>query len=155
MNPVLGSLAFIDDPIFNEFVNLIVATLGFFVIVIFVRYLSAEWWSGGLKLRQYFSRRGRLRDQMATGLAAATIGGGIRNGWMWLASFLDGLGHEVGWMAHPPWLFAPVIGGSLEVAGFICIIKVFSPDEWGDLAWIVCLVVTTAIAAAAAVMRFG
>jgi hypothetical protein len=124
------------DPIAYEFVNLTLVGLCIASLTIFARYLATEFCARRLTFRTLVTSRGLLRHRMAVAIAFASAGEAGLRGWTWWSKFAGRHGFDSAWMAGSFWHFAPLVAAAIQIAGLLCFIRVFSPDEWGARAWI-------------------
>jgi|SRR5882672_595821 len=127
------------DPIFYEFLNMVVASLSIVVVVIFARYLRIEAVEGRLRLRDWLRGRAALRHQMGISMLAICTGDGLTRGWTWWARFCANINLDASWMRE--FDFFPKTTGIILTLGLLCAIRVFAPDSWGRWAWAFCVAI--------------
>lgn len=93
-----------------------------------------------------FRARGYADQVRATVAIMTTIFGEmIVHGWFWLFRMQLNAHHDsyVDWMrAHS---LAPA-GRAIEIAGVLCLIRVFRPDSWADQTWLAIGIVAVLVA---------
>src|SRR5882672_654402 len=131
----MTSLTGIDAALY-EAINLAIWLLCLGVVAVFVRYLLTEFADRKITFSSIMHRPMMMRHQMAIGIVGVTFGDfGIRL-WTWYANFAERTGVNVNWMGGLPFGLLPVFSALIEIAGLLCVIRVFSPDEWGNKAWL-------------------
>ncbi len=122
-------------PLLWEAINVLLSILLACMVLIFSRYFLAEIVSHGF-------RRARLRAGI--GLFVTMAGDLLTRGWAAAGRHFQNNDIHAAWMGQMPWALAPLIGAIICAIGLLCLIRVFSPDEWGSWGWIVCAVVAIA-----------
>jgi hypothetical protein len=112
-----------------ELINAALSSLAIGVLVIFLRTMLLEYIYHGLH---------RVRLQGLISVSIVIVGEVITRGWMWLVGYLSNTDADAGWLLKLPWGLVPIIGASIEAIGLLCIIRVFSPNEWGNRGWLIC-----------------
>lgn len=123
-------------PILWEAINVLLSSLCALVVIIFGRYIIFEVYRNGI-------RRTRLRA--AIGISVAMSGEVVTRGSAAIGRHLENIGSTTRWMLDPPWGFVPLVGAIITTIGLLCLIRVFSPDEWGAWGWIACAAVAFAV----------
>jgi hypothetical protein len=110
------------DPVFLEFVNAVWFILGVCVLAVFVHYIWQKRENG------YWNLVG------AISIAAYWFGEVIARGGVWYWYHLINSRQPPGWIGDYPIAGA---GGIIAAIGALCMIRVFSPSEFGNWVWIV------------------
>jgi len=114
---------------FWEAVDVLLSSLCLCIVVIFSRYIATE---------IYLRGRGRMRLRAAIGIAVMAGGFAVMLGAAAFGRHHEEAGESVRWMMQPPWVVIPGTGAFVAAIGLLCLIRVFSPDEWGRWGWVVC-----------------
>jgi hypothetical protein len=132
------------DPVFYEFFNLTIASLATMLTSLVVRYLSIEHADGRFMADRVYRRESMLiHHQFALALGAIAFGEACNRWWTFWARFSDNMGLNVGWMSD--WEILPRSTVVILVVGFLCSVKVLTPQEYGRRAWVKCAALTLAI----------
>lgn len=89
----------------------------------------------------------RMRARAAVSIGVMLIGEAILRGWFWLWRIEVNAGRSVAWM--DAWPVVP-IGMSIEMLGVLCLIRVFSPDDWSRQTWLAVALISVMVACVAA-----
>lgn len=89
----------------------------------------------------------RKRAQAAVSIEVMLLGELILRGWFWLWRIEINIGRNAAWMNV--WPVVP-IGMSIEMLGVLCLIRVFSPDDWSRQTWLAVALISVVVACAAA-----
>lgn len=108
-----------------------------FAFVMFGVYIGHELCANGY----------RMRAQAAISIEMLLLGEMILRGWFWYWRLQINWGHDVTWMDGYP--IVPV-GMAVEMIGVLCLIRVFSPDHWSRMTWLVVGAMSVAVACAIA-----
>jgi hypothetical protein len=109
----------------------------FFAALMFGTYIAHE-----VRINGY-----RMRAKAAISIEMVLLGDLILRGWFWYWRMQANAGHSVAWMDTYP---VVPIGMSIEMLGVLCLIRVFSPDNWSRQTWLAVGVVSVVVACAAA-----
>lgn len=119
-----------------EFAAILVAVTSCFMIAIFCRYIAIE-----------TGQHGFMRMRFRAAIAICTLGLGllISRGWIGWAVWADrhGIANARDFIGG----YVPVIALGIKIAGILCIVRVFAPDDWGDKAWLFCAAASVLITA--------
>lgn len=125
-----------EDPFPAELfihINLTLILLTLCLLAIIIRFMFVQ-------LFHYGWVREPLRAAISLGVFL--LGEVVRIGWVWVLRIVEYSGGNVK-MLTQTWLFAmPLVGTVLEITGMLCMIRVFSPDDWGRWSWLICAAVT-------------
>lgn len=139
------------DPIVSEFTNLFIWLFTIALLVVFVRYIISEVRKGNLRLNWSYWSNPWLRHRMAAAVIVTFSGSFIYRIWTWFARFCANTGFDCLWMRE--WIVVPAIGSALQVVGILCMIRVFTPDEWNRWTWLYWLVGVSIIGTSFAATR--
>ena len=128
------------NPISYEIVNLVISTLCFFIVAIFTRYLAAESAAGRFVLWRWRPFDGMMRHQMAVAIIVTMTGEGLLRSWTWGIRIADRHGADVSMLRNLPYALVPISAATVQALGLLCLVRVFTPDEWHRRAWLACLV---------------
>lgn len=138
-----------------ESVNCAVWVLEICVVVLLGRYLVVEaYW-----IIQRYKETGQFEHMNRTSAANAifvmALGDGTRRIWTWAGAYLELSDQDSKWLSAWPYSIAPVLGSIITMVGMLCMVRVFTPDEWGHRTWLACAGIAGASALAAALIRLG
>lgn len=119
-----------------ESINVLLASLSACVVIIFGRYIIFEVFNNGIR---------RVRLRAAIGISVASFGEVVTRGSAGIGRHLENIGSSMRWMLDPPWGFIPLVGATITAIGLLCLIRVFSPDEWGKWGWIACAIIALSV----------
>lgn len=117
-------------------INLTLILLTLCLLVIIVRFMLTD-------LVHYGWVPDRLRGAISIGVFLG--GETIRIGWVWLLRIVEYSGGNVKVLTQLPFIALPLVGTVLEIVGMLCMIRVFSPDDWGRYAWLACAALTLSL----------
>lgn len=129
---------------FNAALNAALFVMLLVVVTMFARYILRQWLTEGRSLRS-------ARVQAATAISVLVFGDAILRGWFWYwrAVLNGGAGDDYRWLHLVP---VPSIGFIVQFVGAVCVIRVFSPDDWTRYAWVLLALVAIAIGASVMAM---
>lgn len=91
----------------------------------------------------------RQRAQAAIAISVVLLGECVLRGLFWLLRFQTGNGWDTSWINS--WPIAQV-GQAIEMAGVLCIIRVFTPDGWSPRTWLLIGLTSAVISTAISVL---
>lgn len=127
-----------------ELINALLSSLGLCLLAIFARYFLIEHCRHGFQ---------RTRMQAAIAIAVYMSGEVATRGWTWLARHLENVGADNRWMTAWPWGVTPMLTAAVAAAGLLCMIRVFTPGEWGNRGWLACAAIAAVATIAAGMIR--
>lgn len=127
-----------------EVINGVLSALSLGVLVIFARYFLIEMKVHGFK-----------RTRMGAGIAVTVMSFGefSTRSWTWAIRYLQNTHGSSEWLSSLPWSLIPIAGALIEAVGLLCMIRVFSPDEWGHSGWEVVAAIAAAAVLASWILR--
>lgn len=124
-------------PLTIESVNCASWALGLCVLILFGRYLYIE----ACWIAQRYRANGALehsnRIQAATAIFVTILGEVTNRMWTWVLLFLQTSGRDASWLTRPPYSSIPIFGSFVTMVGMLCMVRVFTPDEWGNNGWVI------------------
>lgn len=122
-------------PAFLLAMNGALFVLVLFTLAMFAVYLGREILAHGFD---------RMRLQAGVSIAVFVTGEAVIRGWVFWWRRLDSIGADAAWMTNHPVL---AIGAALQIAGAVCMLRVFAPDNWGRGVWMLSSLVAIGVAA--------
>lgn len=129
-----------------EHINSVLSNLALCLIVIFLRYFATE-----------YANHGFTRARMASVVALSGMVGGevLIRFWLWLIRYLGNDGIDTKFMIDLPLGIVPLLGVLLQAAGYLCMIRIVTPDDWGERGWLACAGTALAVSAMFGFFRPG
>lgn len=122
---------------FFEFLNLNLGAASLFGFIVISWYLVAEYLAGRISISSWIQGNARSVHQLAMALGTICLGESVIRAWVWIARFSVVLEIDTSWMAM--FDIIPMAGFVACFLGFLCTVRILTPNQWGKNAWLYCV----------------